>query len=82
MTLNYVVAIVEPINGLLIDLWKRPLLMASGAAGFGLATMVIGAAPTFLVLLLGFAIYGLASGPLAHTAGVVLVESYPETPDR
>ncbi len=82
LALNYVAAIIEPINGLLIDLWKRPWLMAWGAAGIGLATMVMGVAPTFLILLLGFAIYGLASGPLAHTADVVLVESYPETPER
>jgi MFS family permease len=82
LALNYVAAIIEPINGLLIDLWKRPWLMAWGAAGIGLATMVMGAAPTFAILLLGFALYGLASGPLAHTADVVLVESYPEAPDR
>jgi FSR family fosmidomycin resistance protein-like MFS transporter len=82
LTINYVSAIVEPINGLLIDLWKRPWLMAWGAAGIGLGTMVIGLAPTLAILMLGFAIYGLASGPLAHTADVVLVESYPDAPDR
>ena len=82
LTLNYVAAIIEPIGGLLIDLWKRPWLMAWGAAGIGLATVVIGLAPTLGILLLGFAIYGLASGPLAHTADVVLVEAYPEAPDR
>jgi hypothetical protein len=70
LTLNYVAAIIEPIGGLLIDLWKRPWLMAWGAAGIGLATAVIGLAPTLGFLLLGFAIYGLASGPLAHTADV------------
>jgi MFS family permease len=82
LTLNYVAAFAEPVNGLLIDLWKRPWLMAWGAGGIGLATMVIGLAPTMGILLLGFGIYGLASGPLAHTADVVLVESYPEAPDR
>jgi len=45
LALNYVAAIIEPINGLLIDLWKRHWLMAWGAAGIGLATMVMGAAP-------------------------------------
>lgn len=82
LTLSYVSAIIEPINGLLIDLWKRPWLMAWGAAGIGFGTMVMGLAPTMAILLLGFAIYGLASGPLAHTADVVLVESYPEAPGR
>jgi MFS family permease len=56
--------------------------MAWGAAGIGLATAVIGAAPTFGMLLLGFAIYGLASGPLAHTADVVMVEAYPDDASR
>jgi len=74
--------VIEPIAGLLIDIWKRRWLMAFGAAGVGIATVVMGVAPTFTILLLGFAIYGLASGPLAHTADVVLVEAYPKAPDR
>ena len=82
LALNYVAAVIEPIAGLLIDIWKRRWLMAFGAAGIGVATVVMGVAPTFVILLLGFAIYGLASGPLAHTADVVLVEAYPKAPDR
>jgi fucose permease len=80
--LNYVAVIVEPIAGLLIDIWRRPWLMAGGAAVIGLATAVMGAAPTFAILLLGFALYGIGSGPLAHTADVVMVEAYPEAPSR
>jgi predicted MFS family arabinose efflux permease len=82
LALNYVAAVIEPIAGLLIDIWKRRWLMAFGAAGVGIATVVMGVAPTFTILLLGFAIYGMASGPLAHTADVVLVEAYPKAPDR
>jgi len=82
LAMSYVGAFVEPIAGLLIDIWRRRWLMAFGATGIGLATVVMGAAPTFAILLLGFALYGLASGPLAHTADVVLVEVYPKTPDR
>ena len=82
LALNYVASLIEPIAGLLIDIWKRRWLMAFGAAGIGVATVVMGVAPTFVILLLGFAIYGLASGPLAHTADVVLVEAYPKAPDR
>ena len=82
LTLDYVSAPVEFISGLLIDLWKRPWLMAWGAAAIGIGTAVIGVAPTFLFLIVGFAIYALGSGPLVHTADVVLVESYPEAPDR
>lgn len=82
LALTYVAAVIEPVGGLLIDVWQRRRLMVWGAVGVGLATAVMGVAPTFFFLAAGFAIYGLASGPLAHTADVVLVEAYPETPDR
>jgi MFS transporter, FSR family, fosmidomycin resistance protein len=82
LALNYVAVVIEPIAGLLIDIWQRRWLMVWGAVGIGIATAVMGLAPTFFLLLLGFAIYGLASGPLAHTADVVLVEAYPEQPGR
>jgi MFS family permease len=82
LVLNYVAAAVEPVSALLIDLWSRRWLMAWGAFFTGLAVMLMGSAPTFLVLLVAFACYGLGSGPLAHTADVVLVEAHPEAPDR
>ncbi|MFN2188953.1 MAG: MFS transporter [Candidatus Promineifilaceae bacterium] len=82
LTLNYVAAFIEPIGGLLIDIWRRRWLMAFGAAGIGIATAVMGIAPSYAFILLGFAIYGLASGPLAHTSDVVLVDAYPKAPDR
>lgn len=82
LALNYVGATIEPVNGLLIDLWERRWLLAWGAVGLGLAVITMGVAPTFAILLLGYAIYGLASGPLAHTADVVLVEAYPTAPGR
>lgn len=82
LALDYVAAVVEPIADLLIDIWQRRWLLAWGAAGVGLAVTLMGLAPTFFILLAGFAVYGLAAGPLAHTADVVLVESHPQAPDR
>lgn len=82
LALGYVALVVEPLAGLLIDLWQRRWLLAWGAAGLGLAMSVMGLAQTFPVLLAGFALYGLASGPLAHTADVVLVEGHPRAPGR
>lgn len=82
LTLNYVAAVVEPAGGLLIDVWNRRHLLAWGAAGLGIAMLVMGFSSAFAGLLLGYAIYGLASGPLAHTADVVLVEAHPQAPGR
>ncbi len=82
LALNYVAAVVGPIAALLIDISRRRWLLAWGAAGVGLAVITLGLAPTFLILLAGYVIYGLASGPLAHTGDVVLVEAHPEAPDR
>lgn len=82
LALNYVAVVVEPVSGLLIDLWSRRWLMAWGAFFTGLSILLMGLAPTFLLLLLAFACYGLGSGPLAHTADVVLVEAHPQAPDR
>lgn len=82
LALGYVAAAVEPVSGLLIDVWQRRRLLAWGAAGVGLSTMLLGLAPNYLFLLAAFAIYGLASGPLAHTADVVLVEAHPQAPER
>ena len=79
---DYVAVVVEPLNGLFIDLWQRRWLLGLGAIFTGLAVMVMGVAPTFLLLALGFFLYGIGSGPLAHTADVVLVESHPAAPDR
>jgi MFS family permease len=60
LILTYVAAAVEPVGGLLIDVWQRRWFMVWGAMGVGVATAVIGIAPTFLFLAAGFAIYGLA----------------------
>lgn len=80
--LFYVAAVVEPINGLLLDVRSRRRIMAFGAAGLGLAVMTMGVAPAYIWLLAGYVLYGLASGPLAHTGDVVLVEAHPQAPDR
>ena len=82
LVLNWVATLVEPVNGLLIDVWSRHRLMAWGALGTGLSLVVIGVAPDFVWLVAGFAIYGLASGPLAHTADVVLVDAHPQSASR
>jgi FSR family fosmidomycin resistance protein-like MFS transporter len=80
--LDYVSTVVEPIAGLFIDVWPRRWLMGLGAVALGVGFMTIGAAPTFMLLLLGYAFFGVGSGPMAHTADVVLVETHPQAVDR
>jgi MFS family permease len=79
LVLQYVAAVVEPLNGLLIDVWPRRWLLAFGALAIGIATVLVGLAPTFGVLLVAYALYGSGAGPLAHTADVVLIEGNRES---
>lgn len=80
--LNWVALVVEPPAAALVDLRSRRGLMAAGAAGLGIATLVIGGATGYPLLVAGFALYGVGSGPLVNTADVVVVESFPEAPER
>ena len=80
--LEYVALVVEPVAALLNDVWQRKWIMAFGALFCGLALITMGLAPTFIVLAVGFALYGIGTGPLAHTADILLVETHPDAPDR
>ncbi|MGH2687128.1 MAG: MFS transporter [Actinomycetota bacterium] len=80
--LFWVALVVEPPASMLIDLRSRRVLLTTGALFAGLALVVMGMAPGYEVLLVGFALYGIGSGPLAHTADVVLVESFPGDAER
>ncbi|MSP22939.1 MAG: MFS transporter [Dehalococcoidia bacterium] len=82
LALDYVAYVVDPLLSLLIDAWRRRWLLAGGALLVGVATALVGLAPTFLVLLVAFALYGIGAGPLAYTADVILVESPSEDPRR
>lgn len=80
--MEWVSQVIDPVHGLLLDVWDRKWLMGLGAAGAGLSILFIGLAPTFALLLLAFALYGAAGGPLTHTGDVLVVEAYPSAPDR
>lgn len=80
--LTWVALVVEPVAGVLIDLRSRRLLMGFGAAAVGVSLLVMASAPGFAVLLVGFALYGVGSGPLAHTADVVVVETFAGNAER
>jgi hypothetical protein len=73
---------VEPIAASTIDHSSRRRLMTFGGAMVAVSVVVMGIAPGYPMLLLGFALYGVGSGPLAHTADVVVVESFPGNGER
>lgn len=77
-----VAAIVEPVSGTSVDLVRRRPLLVWGAAGWAAALLLAAGAPTFGWLLAACALIGAASGPLAHTADVVLVEAHPGAVER
>jgi MFS family permease len=80
--LNWVALIVEPVTATMIDLQSRRRLMGLGALALGASLLAMAAAPSFGWLLVGFAAYGLGSGPLCLTADVLVVESFPDAPER
>lgn len=80
--LFWVALVIEPPAALMIDVRPRRFLLAWGALWISIALLLVGVAPTYAVLLAGFAAYGLGSGPLAHSADVVLVESFSSNPER
>lgn len=70
-------AIVEPVASAAIDMTRRRPLMVWGAFGWATAVLMVAAAPSYVWLLAAFALAGTASGPLAHTSDVLLVEMHP-----
>lgn len=80
--LDWSALVVEPIAASMIDHSSRRRLMTFGGVFVALSVAVMGLAPAYAVLLLGFALYGIGSGPLAHTADVVVVECFPGDAER
>jgi MFS family permease len=80
--LDWVAFVVEPVAASTIDHSPRRRLIAGGAAFVTASVAIMAAAPSYAVLLLGFAVYGIGSGPLCHTADVVVVESFPGVSER
>lgn len=76
--LFWVALIVEPVTSLLIDVRSRRVLLVWGSTAVAAALLSMGTAAGYSALLLGFVLYGMGSGPLAHTADVLLVEGSDE----
>lgn len=80
--LHSVAAVVEPVSGAAIDVVRRRPLLVWEAFGWAGALLLAAGAPSFGWLVGAFALAGAASGPLAHTADVVLIEAHPGREER
>jgi FSR family fosmidomycin resistance protein-like MFS transporter len=73
---------IEPVVGVLADQGRRRTLLLGGAAAFGLAVALIGAASGFWLLLLALLVAYPASGAFVGLAQTVLVDLSPDGQDR
>ena len=80
--LSWVALLVEPVTASLIDWSSLRRLIVWGSGALAVAMLAMGLARSDGWLLTAFALYGVGSGPLAHTADVVVVEIFPEAPQR
>jgi MFS family permease len=79
---DWVALVVEPLAASSIDHSSRRRLIAWGAGALAVSMALMAVAPSFWPLLVAFALYGVGAGPVAHTADVVVLESFPTEPDR
>jgi MFS family permease len=77
-----VAAVVEPVAAAGIDVVRRRPLLVWGALGWAVALLLVAGAPSYGWLLLAFVVAGAASGPLAQTTDVLLVEMHPDAEER
>ena len=77
-----VAAVVEPIAAAGIDVVRRRPLLVWGATGWAVSLLLVAGAPSYGWLLLAFVVAGAASGPLAQTSDVLLVEMHPDAEER
>ena len=69
--------LVEPLIGVLGDVWRRKALILGGAAVFALAMGLTAASQTFVLILVAFVLYGPASGAFVGLAQATLMDTDP-----
>lgn len=74
--------VVEPATAAAVDVVERRPLLVWGAAGWAVALLAVAGASGYGWLLVAFAVAGAASGPLAQTTDVLLVELHPGAEER
>ncbi len=74
---NLVSGVVEPLLGVLGDVWKRWALIVIGGFAFALASALYGLAPSFALLMVGSMIFYPASGAFVSLAQASLMDLDP-----
>lgn len=69
--------IIEPIFGILGDVWQRRILILSGGVAFALALLLIALSHNFLSLLIAFILFNPASGAFVSLSQAVLMDVEP-----
>jgi FSR family fosmidomycin resistance protein-like MFS transporter len=75
---NLVSAVVEPVIGILGDVWRRRALVVGGGVAFAAALLAVAASESFLPLLLAFAVLYPASGAFVALSQASLMDAEPE----
>ena len=74
---NFVAAAIEPLLGILGDVWKRWLLIVGGGVLFTLALVLFGLAPSFAVLMVASIVFYPASGAFVSLSQSSLMDHDP-----
>ena len=69
--------LVEPLIGVLGDVWRRKALILGGAAVFALSLGLMAASQTFVLILVAFVVYGPASGAFVGLSQATLMDTEP-----
>jgi MFS transporter, FSR family, fosmidomycin resistance protein len=75
---NFIANFIEPVIGILGDVWKRRALIVGGGLFFTLALLLMGLAQSFPVLLLAFILFAPSSGAFVNLAQASLMDSDPK----
>lgn len=67
--------LVEPTIGILADIWKRRVLVLSGGVVFTISLLVIAQSPGYLFLLVGYCLFGPASGAFVNVSQAILMDA-------
>jgi len=74
---GFLANLIEPILGVLGDVWNRRALILAGAVAFTLAVLFTGLAPNFIALLISAIVFNPASGAFVGLAQATLMDTDP-----